>query len=606
MTTSASATSAAISSGDAVGAVVHDDAQIGCEARGLGGPVADDGGRRDHERGAGARAREEVGEHRRRLAEAHVEREATTEPDRVEEAEPRQRLGLVAAELADEAVGHAHRFGREVGRGVEQVDGPAGTADGDAARQRRAFEAEREPEHLAARELGLLRPLRERGGGFVEVGPVDRDPPSTGTDERPGLLGQPRDVGGGELDVVEHGRPPHVGELVRADRRRRRGVGEHPQRRLGPPPRQRGHPHVEPGGEQLRAGRRSSAPRPRPGSGSPDPDGVPPGRINAGSSRSRRAISSSRSRRSGPASTIACSIGTSSTVPSRRRAPRGATRRRRREDRAARSGRACSPVTERPQRSTRAEISPPRRSGASNALPSSRARNASATSVAVRMRGGGAGNLEPPALSRQIASTMPVSAERVSARASTFGSRARQRAASRRRRLRGGRGRRAPGSSAPSTTRSTRCSSAPPLALAQQRHHRAARRELDGPDRDPAQPTDAGSDVVARLARARGDEPAEHLADRDRERVGVGRACAADPGHRHRPVPGPARRGRARGGEHLRDGLRVRDRRAGACGPRHDPPGSHDTCSRTLPGIRELAVAMVATTVSIAVRSSLS
>ena len=36
----------------AVRAVVHDDAQLGREARGLGRPVADDGGRRDHERRA--------------------------------------------------------------------------------------------------------------------------------------------------------------------------------------------------------------------------------------------------------------------------------------------------------------------------------------------------------------------------------------------------------------------------------------------------------------------------------------------------------------------------------------------------------------------------
>ena len=46
----------------------------------------------------------EVGEHRRRLAEAHVEREAAAEPDGVEEAEPAERLGLVAAQLAGEAV----------------------------------------------------------------------------------------------------------------------------------------------------------------------------------------------------------------------------------------------------------------------------------------------------------------------------------------------------------------------------------------------------------------------------------------------------------------------------------------------------------------------
>ena len=45
----------------------------------------------------------EVGEHGRRLAEAHVEGEAAAELGGVEEAEPGQRLGLVAAQLADEA-----------------------------------------------------------------------------------------------------------------------------------------------------------------------------------------------------------------------------------------------------------------------------------------------------------------------------------------------------------------------------------------------------------------------------------------------------------------------------------------------------------------------
>ena len=55
----------------------------------------------------------EVGEHGRRLAEAHVEGEAAAELDGVEEAEPGQRLGLVAAQLADEALGRGDRLGRD-------------------------------------------------------------------------------------------------------------------------------------------------------------------------------------------------------------------------------------------------------------------------------------------------------------------------------------------------------------------------------------------------------------------------------------------------------------------------------------------------------------
>ena len=97
----------------AVRAVVHDDAQPRREARGFRGPVADDRRRRDHQRRPVASAGEQVREHRRRLAETHVEREAAAEPDRVEEAEPRQRLGLVAAQLADESVRRARGLGRD-------------------------------------------------------------------------------------------------------------------------------------------------------------------------------------------------------------------------------------------------------------------------------------------------------------------------------------------------------------------------------------------------------------------------------------------------------------------------------------------------------------
>ena len=85
---------------------------------------------------------------------------------------------------------------------------------------------------------------------------------------------------------------------------------------------------------------------------------------------------------------------------------------------------ACSRVTERAQPSARETSSPATRTGASNALPSSRARNASVTSLPVRTTGGAAGTSMRRALSRPMASTMPVSAERVTARASTLGSRA--------------------------------------------------------------------------------------------------------------------------------------------------------------------------------------
>ena len=110
--------------------------------------------------GPGTGAGEQVRQHRRRLAEAHVEREATAEAGLVEEAEPRQRFRLVAAQLADEAVGNAGRRRRDVGRGREQVGGPTAADDVDAAAQRRTFDAEREAQHRRARQLAWCWPAR--------------------------------------------------------------------------------------------------------------------------------------------------------------------------------------------------------------------------------------------------------------------------------------------------------------------------------------------------------------------------------------------------------------------------------------------------------------
>ena len=130
----------------------------------------------------------EVGEHRRRLAEAHVEGEAAAEPGGVEEAEPGQRLGLVAAQLADEALGRRVTGSvGHVGRGCEQVGGPAAALDDDAAGERRALEAEREAQHLGAGELGRVGPLGQRGRGLCEVGLVELDPACRATHERAGL-----------------------------------------------------------------------------------------------------------------------------------------------------------------------------------------------------------------------------------------------------------------------------------------------------------------------------------------------------------------------------------------------------------------------------------
>ena len=103
--------------------------------------------------------------------------------------------------------------------------------------------------------------LRERLRGSREIGAIDGDPTVAGADERPRFLGQPRDVGRGELDVVEHRRPAHVGELVRADDRFGGLVDEHPQRRRRLAQRQRGNPHVEARGDELRTGDGHQLPR---------------------------------------------------------------------------------------------------------------------------------------------------------------------------------------------------------------------------------------------------------------------------------------------------------------------------------------------------------
>ena len=58
------------------------DAQLGREPLRLGRPVADDGRRRDHQRGTASARVEQVGEHGGRLAQAHVEGEAAADAGR--------------------------------------------------------------------------------------------------------------------------------------------------------------------------------------------------------------------------------------------------------------------------------------------------------------------------------------------------------------------------------------------------------------------------------------------------------------------------------------------------------------------------------------------
>ena len=98
----------------------------------------------------------------------------------------------------------------------EQLGRPARTAEGHPP-ERGRLETEPETKDLGARELGRLRPIGQRRGGLLEIDTVELHPTATRLDERAGLGGQAGDLGGGELDVVEHHRPAHVAQLMSAD-----------------------------------------------------------------------------------------------------------------------------------------------------------------------------------------------------------------------------------------------------------------------------------------------------------------------------------------------------------------------------------------------------
>ena len=226
---------------------MHDDPQAGGETPRLRRPVADDSRRGDHQRRPVGLGASEVGQHGRGLAEAHVEGQAAAEADGVEEVEPPEGLGLVVPQLSLEALGIGHRFGgREVGGG-EELGGPASADDRDATAEGGALEADGVTEDLGPSELGLTGPLGERGGGFLEIGPVEGDPLAARADQRPGFGRQAGHLRRRELDVVEHDRPADVGELVGADHALTTGLGEEAQRRRRLASRERRHAHLEPG-----------------------------------------------------------------------------------------------------------------------------------------------------------------------------------------------------------------------------------------------------------------------------------------------------------------------------------------------------------------------
>jgi hypothetical protein len=243
-------------------AVVDDDAQAGREAGRLGRPVPDHRGRGDDQGRPAGGSRlgrpggdaGQVGQHGRRLAQPHVQGQAAPEAAGVEERQPGQGLGLVAAQGPDEAGGVGDGLGGHRPGAGQQVGGPSRAPHAGAPRQRGLLEADRVAQHLGAGEAGPGRPLGQGGGRLVEVDPVDLDPAAPRVDQGPGVGGEAADVVGGELHVVEHRRPADVGQLVGADHRRVHGLGRQAQRRTGLAARQRRHPHVEAGCAEGRAG----------------------------------------------------------------------------------------------------------------------------------------------------------------------------------------------------------------------------------------------------------------------------------------------------------------------------------------------------------------
>ena len=294
------------------------------------------------------------------------------------------------------AVDASAGVGQDVGR-------PAVAADVDA--EPGAVEAEAVAQDLGAGELADLVALGERGGGLLEVDPIDLDPAVARSHERAGLLGELGDLGGGQLDVVEQHRPRHVAELVGADHGVRR-LGEAAGASASPC----GATSSAPGrrSRRRRASDRSSSSAPTPGPGSAPAD------------------------RAEARSTVRWREGPAQSVPlGRERAPaallsqRGVDRNRLAGTRGGQDRDQPHPglagcielhdelgrdvdVTPRVQRSRAWATSSMSRFGAWNGEPSMRAITASCTSRGDRTVGGAAGSSIRSTLSATIASTTAV------------------------------------------------------------------------------------------------------------------------------------------------------------------------------------------------------
>ena len=234
--------------------------QVRCEALGFGRPVADDRGWGDHKRPAAGADTGEVREHGWGLAETHVQRQAAAEIHVVEEPQPLQGFGLVAAQFTVEPGRARGRIRGDLPGPVEEVRRPPVALYAQASKQG-ALEAQAVAEDLGAGERRHRRSLGERGRRLLQVGVIELDPAAVRAHQRARFGRQLGDVGRGEFDVAEHRAPADIAQLVDADHRGVHRLGEQSQRRPRLAPRQRRHPDLEAGDDQVRAAHRHQLPR---------------------------------------------------------------------------------------------------------------------------------------------------------------------------------------------------------------------------------------------------------------------------------------------------------------------------------------------------------
>ena len=183
----------------AAGAVVHGDPQHRRESGRLCLPVANDRQRTDHQ----MRARQcgDVGERGRRLAEAHVVGQASTETELVEELQPSEPAALIRTQRRHEP-GRLDSF-REcgIGEALQQIAEPTGRGDRRAivvdlltvafehgADSRSSFfgcgELGGEPQEVERRQLAVVATMfGEIGKGSACLGAVEPHPPAVDVDQ---------------------------------------------------------------------------------------------------------------------------------------------------------------------------------------------------------------------------------------------------------------------------------------------------------------------------------------------------------------------------------------------------------------------------------------